>query len=67
MHIRRRVTSSLRALALLIVSIIITAMIAAAMLIDTLTATAHSASAPLDCMTAVRPVLHTMEFVGARC
>ena len=68
MEIRpRRVTSGIRAIALLVVSITITAAIAAAMLIDTLTAPTLSASAPQDCAMQVHPVVANLEFVEARC
>ena len=59
----RRVSSGIRAIALLAVSITITAAIVAAILIDTLTAPALSASAPLDCATTVHPVVATLEFI----
>ena len=68
MEIRhRRVASGIRAIALLVVPITITAAIAAAMLIDTLTAPALSASAPRDCLRAVQPVVVTLELVDERC
>ena len=63
----RRLASGIRALALLVVSITITATIAAAMLIDTLTAPALSASAPQDCGWEVHPIVATLEFVETRC
>ncbi len=63
----RRVASGIRAIALLVVSITITAAILVAMLVDTLTAAAVSASAPPDCMTTVHPVAYTIEFVDGRC
>ncbi len=62
-----RVASGIRAIALLVLSITITAAIAAAMLIDTLTAPSLSASAPRDCGWEVHPVVATLEFVEARC
>jgi hypothetical protein len=58
----RRLSSGVRAIALLVVSITMSAAIVAAILIDTLTAPALSASAPLDCATTVHPV-HTLEFI----
>ncbi len=68
MEIRpRRVASGIRAIALLVVSITITAAIAAAVLIDTLTAPSLSASAPQDCAMHVHPVVADLEFVEARC
>jgi hypothetical protein len=63
MEIRRRTSSSLRAAALLVVSITITAAILAAMLIDTLAPTSLSASAPLHCTKAVYPELLALEFI----
>jgi hypothetical protein len=52
----------------LIVSIVITTGIAAAMLVDTLTAPAVWSSAPAGmCTGTVEPVLHTIEFIDARC
>lgn len=68
MEIRhRRVASGIRAIALLVVSVTMTAAIAVAMLIDTLAAPALSASAPRDCLRAVQPVVVTLELVDERC
>ncbi len=68
MEIRHgRVASGIRAIAILVVSITITAVITAAMLIDTLTAPALSSSAPRDCPRAVQPVVSTLELVDRRC
>jgi hypothetical protein len=64
---RRRVASGVRAIALLVVSITITAAIAVALLIDTLAAPALSASAPRGCLRAVQPVVVALEFVDGRC
>ena len=63
MGTRERVTTSLRAVALLVVSITITAAILVAMLIDTLAITSLSASNPLHCADEVHPELQTLEFI----
>jgi hypothetical protein len=63
MEIRGRVGSTVRAAALLVVSITITATILAAMLIETLAPTSLSASAPLRCTKTVYPELLTLEFI----
>lgn len=63
---RRRITSGLTTIALLVVSITVTATLAVALLIDTVTAPALSASASPDCMAIVQPV-HTIEFVELHC
>jgi hypothetical protein len=68
MEIRhRRVASGIRAIAILVVSITITAAIAAAMLIDTLTAPALMAAGSQGCPKAVHPVLDSLQFVEKRC
>lgn len=68
MEIRhRRVTSSVRAIALLVLSIMITAAVAAVMLIDALTAPALTAAAPHGCLRAVSPMLEPLQFVERRC
>jgi hypothetical protein len=64
---RRRVASGIRAIALLAVSITITAAIAAAMLIDTLTVPALTAAGSQGCPRAVYPVLDSLKFVEGRC
>jgi hypothetical protein len=63
MEIRRRVSSSIRTTALLVVSLTITAAILAAMFIDTLTPTSLSASAPLHCTKTIYPELLALKFV----
>ena len=63
----RRVASGVRAIALLVVSITITAAILVAVLVDTLAAPTLSASTPPDCRTPVHPVARTIEFVDGRC
>jgi hypothetical protein len=63
MEIRRRVRSSIRATALLVVSISISATMLAAMLIETLGPTSMSASAPLHCTKIVYPELLALEFI----
>jgi hypothetical protein len=67
MATRRPLSSGIEAIALLIVSVTITAAIAAAMLVDTLIAPGLSASVALDCRATIHPVVHTMEFADARC
>jgi hypothetical protein len=67
MEIRNRVGSGIRGIALLVVSITITAAIAAAMLIDTPPVPSVSASAPTNCRTKVHPMIETLEFVEAHC
>ena len=67
MEIRKRVGSGISAIALLVVSITITAAIAAAMLIDTPTVPSVSASASVDCRTKVHPMIETLEFVETHC
>ncbi len=63
MEIRRRVSSGIAAIALLVVSITITATILAAMLIDTLAITSLSAAHPLHCSKTVHPEVLTLGFV----
>ena len=63
MEIRRRVGSTIRATALLVVSITITAAILMAVFIDTLAPTSLAASAPLHCTKAVYPELLALTFV----
>jgi hypothetical protein len=63
MEIRKSVGSGIRAIALLVVSITITAAILAAMLIDTLAVTSLSVSTPLHCSEAVHPQVQALEFV----
>jgi hypothetical protein len=63
MDIRGRTSSSIRAAALLFVSITITAAVLAAMLIETLAPTSLSASAPLHCTKIVYPELLALEFI----
>jgi hypothetical protein len=63
MDIRGRTSSSIRAAALLFVSITITAAVLAAMLIETLVPTSMSASAPLHCTRIVYPELLALEFI----
>jgi len=63
MEIRRRVGSTIRATALLVVSITITAAILTAMFIDTLAPTSLAASAPLHCTKTVYPELLSLTFV----
>ncbi|RDH79873.1 hypothetical protein DVS77_02290 [Mycolicibacterium moriokaense] len=63
---RRRITSGVKAIALLVVSITITTAVMVAMLVDTLTAP-RLASAPQDCALAVHPVVNTLDFVEGRC
>jgi hypothetical protein len=68
MEIRRgRVASGIRAIVLLIVWITISATVALAMLIDTLTVPTPAVSAPLDCAAPVHPVVHTIKSVESRC
>ena len=62
MEIRRRVGSTIRATALLVVSITITAAILTAMFIDTLAPTSLAA-APLHCTKTVYPELLSLKFV----
>ena len=64
---RRRVASGIRAIALLAVSITITAAFAAAILIDTLTVPALTAAGSQGCARAVYPVLDSLKFVEGRC
>ena len=64
---RRRVASGIRAIALLVVSITITAAFAAAFLIDTLTVPALTAAGTQGCPRAVHPVLDSLDFVEGRC
>ena len=64
---RRRVASGIRAIALLAMSITITAAFAAAMLIDTLTVPALTAAGSQGCPRAVYPVLNSLNFVEGRC
>jgi hypothetical protein len=63
METRERVRTSFRAIALLVVSITITAVILVAMLIDTLAITSLSTSNPLHCTDEVHPELQTLEFI----
>lgn len=63
MEIPRRVSSGIATIALLVVSITITATILAAMLIDTLAITSLSASQPLHCSETIHPELQILEFV----
>jgi hypothetical protein len=63
MEIRRRVGSTIRATALLVVSITITAAILTAMFIDTLAPTSLAAAAPLHCTKTVYPELLSLKFV----
>jgi len=63
MELRRRLGSGIRTIALLVISITITATILAAVLIDTLAITSVSASHPLHCSETVHPELQTLEFV----
>lgn len=63
----RRLAAGIRAIALLVVTITITAAIGAAMLIDTLTAPTLSAWAPQDCGWEVHPAVAALEFVETRC
>ena len=63
MRIRSRVGSGIAAIALLVVSITITATILAAMLIDTLAITSLSASRPLHCSETVHAEVLNLEFV----
>jgi hypothetical protein len=63
MEINRRIGSGIRAIALLVVSITITAAILTAVLIDTLATTSLSASTPLHCPKTVHPELQTLEFI----
>ncbi len=58
-----------RRLALLALSIVVTAAIVVAMLIDSLVAVSGATSAPAGpkCEDAVHPVLHTLEFVDIDC
>ncbi len=64
---RARLASSLRAIAVLAVSIVITAAVVVAMLIATLTAPALAASSGADCTRAIHPVLYTINFVDPGC
>ena len=58
----------IRATAVLVVSIVITTTIAVAMLVDALAGHAATASAQLGaCTSTVHPVVHTLEFIDARC
>jgi hypothetical protein len=57
MATRRPLGSGIEAIALLIVSVTITAAIAAAMLVDTLIAPGLSASVALDCRATIHPVV----------
>ncbi|MGZ6780542.1 MAG: hypothetical protein ACXVGO_16310 [Mycobacterium sp.] len=59
----RRVASGVKAIGLLVVSIMITAASLAALLVDTLTPPRLSAAASTDCLTVVYPVEHTIAFV----
>jgi hypothetical protein len=63
MEIRGRTSPTIRAAALLFVSITITAAILAAMLIETLAPASLSASAPLHCTRIVYPELLALEFI----
>ena len=63
MEIRERVTSGIRAIALLIVSITVTATVLVALFIDTLAAASLSASPPLHCAKSIHPVVQTLEFI----
>jgi hypothetical protein len=63
MEIRRRISSGIRTIALLVVSITITATILAAMLIDTLATTSLSAAYPLRCSKLVHPEVLSLVFV----
>jgi hypothetical protein len=63
MEIRRRVGSGIRTIALLVVSITITATILAAMVIDTLATTSVSASHPLRCSKTIHPEVLTLKLI----
>lgn len=63
MEIRRHISSGIKATAILVVSITITAAILAAVFIDTLAPASLSATAPRPCATAVQPDLQSLEFV----
>jgi hypothetical protein len=72
---RQRMASSVRTIALLIISIVFTGALGAAMLIDAIAGTALAAppdgllvaAAPGHCVPVVRPELHTIEFLDIRC
>lgn len=63
METRRRVSSAVRSIAVLVVSITITAAILAAVFIDALAPISLSAARPLHCAEPVQPVLQTLEFI----
>jgi len=63
MEIRGRVSSGVRGIALLVVSITITAAILVAMLVDALATTSLAASNPLHCPKTVHPEMQTLEFI----
>jgi hypothetical protein len=72
---RRRMVSSIRTIALLIMSIVFTGAIGVVMLVDTFAGTALAdpsdgqsvSAAPSHCVPVVRPRLSTIEFVDIRC
>ena len=72
---RRRMASSVRTIALLIISIAFTGAIGVVMLVDTFAGTALAApsggqlvsAAPGHCVPVARPKLNTIEFVDIRC
>ena len=72
---RRRMASSVRTLALLIMSIVFIGAIGVVMLVDTFAGTAPAApsdgqlvsAAPGHCVPVARPKLNTIEFVDIRC
>jgi hypothetical protein len=58
----------IRAAAVLVVSIVITSAIVVAMLVDAGAGHANAASTQLGtCTSTVQPVVHTLEFIDARC
>jgi hypothetical protein len=72
---RQRMASSVRTIALLIISIVFTGAIGGVMLVDTFAGTALAApsagqlvsAAPGRCVPVARPELYTIEFVDIRC
>lgn len=65
MDTRPRIASYGRAIGMLIVSVVITAAVTVAMLIDTLAAS--TVAAPFECWDLVHPVAYTTEFIDPSC